>query len=167
MLSSLKSSWPKITVVVGLLLLCSALSEANTYWGRSGGRYYYGTRNSHFYYGPYWGQQRNYYTYYYYYRPTPVATEYSYHTCAYYPEAVGNIQGNYYYYKNHRSGNWWGRCHPESSNYELLPEAAQGPTLTNIAQKDFIPQNKMTPVPNMQPEAPLIPPPMPTAPPAE
>jgi hypothetical protein len=171
MFSSLKSSLPKVVAVVGLLILGSLMGEVSEVradrWAGSGGRYYYGNRGSHFYYGSYWGQGRNYYTYYYYYRPNAYATEYNYHTCFYYPQTYNSIPGNYYYYKNNVSGNYWGRCHPESSDYELLPVAAQGPVLANIPQKDFQPQGKMTPVPNMEPAAPIIPPPMPQAPPAE
>ena len=167
MISLLNRFWPKALAVLGLLMLCSALAESHEYWGRSGGRYYYGTRDSHFYYGPYWGSGRNYYTYYYYYRPTADATSYSYHTAFYYPENVGTIRGDYYYYKNHRTGRYWGRCAPGSENYELLPEASQKENLAQIPEKDFQPQGKMTPVPGMEPAAPIIPPPQPTTPPKE
>jgi len=168
MLSSLKPFLAKALTVIGLLILCSAMADAAPeYWGRANGRSYYGERNSHYYYGPYWGQDRNCYTYYYYYLPTQYATSYNYHTAFYYPKDYGTIRGNYYYYKNHRTGKFWGRCRPGSSDYELLAESQQLPNLAGIPEKDFQPQGKMTPVPNMEPAAPLIPPPQPTAPPAE
>jgi len=167
MLSLLKPFWAKALTVACLLVMCSTLVDAYEYWGRSSGRYYYGTRNNSCYYGPYWSQNRDCYTYYYYYLPTTYATSYSYHTAFYYPRDVGTIQGGYYYYKNHRTGRHWGRCHPGSDNYELLAEADQGPNLAAIPQKAFVPQGKMTPVPNMEPATPIIPPPQPTAPPAE
>jgi len=166
-MSSLKPFWAKALTVMCLLVVCAAVADAYSYWGRSGGRYYYGDRGGCCYYGPYWSQNRDCYTYYYYYRPTTYATNYSYHTAFYYPQNVGNIQGGYYYYKNQRTGNLWGRCRPGSDNYELLAESAQGPNLAAIPQNAFQPQGKMTPVPNMEPATPIIPPPQPSAPPAE
>jgi len=167
MLSGLKRVGPKVFCVVALLLVCTALSEAYSRWGGSGGRHYYGTRGSNFYYGPYWGSGRNYYTYYYYYLPTYQASDYNYHTCFYYPQDVGTVRGGYYYYKNNVSNNYWGRCYPESSYYELLPPTSQRPVLTDIPQKDFVQQKEMPPIPNAEPKTPIIPPPQPTTPPAE
>jgi hypothetical protein len=165
MLSALKPFWAKILTVACLLILCSAMVDAYEYWGRSGGRYYYGQRNSHCYYGPYWSQNRDCYTYYYYYLPTQYSTSYNYHTAFYYPQTVGNIRGGYYYYKNNRTGLHWGRCRPGSDNYELLLEPQAN--LATIPEKAFQPQGKMTAVPAMEPATPIIPPPQPTAPPAE
>jgi hypothetical protein len=167
MIASIMRFSAKVVVVGFLLIFCGSMADGYDHWGRSGGRSYYGTRNSNFYYGPYWGSQRNCYTYYYYYLPTPEATSYSYHTAFYYPKTVGSIRGNYYYYKNQRTGRYWGRCAPGSDNYELLPEASQKANLAMINEKDFQPQGKMTPVPDMNPPAPIIPPPQPTVPPAE
>jgi hypothetical protein len=158
---------PKLVALAILVAACAGDLDGQQYWGKTGGRYYYGYRNSHCYYGPYRGKGGNYYTYYYYYRPNPGANYYNYHTCFYYPNTVNNIRGGYYYYKNQITGKYWGRCKPGSSDYERLAEDNQGPSLNEIAERFFQRQKGMTPVPGMQPQTLLIPPPMPTEPPAE
>ena len=157
---------PKLVALLCALVVCAAVADGQQYWGSSGGRSYYGYQNSHCYYGPYWGKGRTYYTYYYY-RPSPDANHYNYHTVFYYPRNVGNIRGGYYYYKNQVTGKYWGRCKPESNDYELLHEDKRRPNLNDIPEADFARQGKMTPVPEMAPQTPLIPPPMPTRPPEE
>jgi hypothetical protein len=72
------------------------------------------------------------------------------------------MKGGYYYYKNGKTGLYWGRCMAGSSNYELLrPDLldAQKRDLERLDENDFEPQGRMTRVPEMQPQTPIIPPP--------
>ncbi len=149
----------QMLAVMVLGLAWAETASAQQYWDQRGPRYRYGYPGSHHYYGPYKSKGGNYHTFYYYYRPKPSASKYDYHTVFYYPKTVGVIRGGYYYYKNRKTGKYWGRCMAGSSNYELLAEPARRANIEEINEGDFQPKGRMTPVPEMQPETPLVVPP--------
>lgn len=135
--------------LVSLLLLTPSASADKSY---RYGNYTHG-------YAGRW-KKDGYYKYSYYYQPTKGA-QYKYHYVYYYPvDHYGHK--NYYYYYNTKTGKYWGRCrHGQNEKYELLPPEKQKPELKDIDKGDFVRQDKMPTVPDMEPGTPILSPPEP------
>jgi hypothetical protein len=150
---------------VAVLGLAGAAARAADTFGHHGQQFFHGQKGKHFFHGPFQNKGKNFQTFHYFFKPTPTGKNFKSHTVFHFPHNSGNIRGGHFYFKNkdHNSpqfNKFWGRVRAGSDNYELIPENKRKENLEEIADADFVPQGKMTPVPGMEPKTPILPPPL-------